>query len=94
MINHALKPLITEKTLQLSAEGKYTFEVSRKISKNEARKLIEKVFSVHVVSIKTINKKGELKKNFRGKSKEIKPVKKVIVSLKEKEKIDLFETKK
>lgn len=88
-----LKPLITEKSLKLAGMGKYTFSVARNLDKPGIKKLVEKVFSVHVVNVKTLKKSGEIKKNFKGKRKVVKPIKKAIVTLKEKEKIDLFESK-
>lgn len=86
-----LEAIISEKTMQNAKEGKYTFRVSRNLNKFQIRKLIEESFGVHVVDIKTMNVKGEIKKTLYGRKKVIKPQKKAIVTLKEKEKIDLFE---
>ncbi|OGM09434.1 50S ribosomal protein L23 [Candidatus Woesebacteria bacterium RBG_13_34_9] len=88
-----LKPLVTEKSLKLAGLGKYTFSVARNLDKKAIKNLVEQVFSVHVVSVKTLIKAGEIKKNFKGKKKVVKSIKKAIVTLKEKEKIDLFESK-
>ena len=89
-----LEPVITEKSTRLAEEGKYTFRVNIGLNKFKIKKIIEEVFGVHVTSVKTIKERGETKKNFRGRIRVIKPQKKAIVTLGEKEKIDLFETKK
>jgi len=89
-----LEPVLTEKTLKLAEEGKYTFRVSLGFNKSKIKKLVEKVFGVHVVSVKTIKEPGERKRTITGRYRKILPTKKAIVTLKEKEKIDVFETKK
>jgi len=87
-------PIITEKSMSLASKGKYTFEVGRELTKYGIKNLVETLFSVHVVSVKTLNSKMELKKTNSGRKKIIKAVKKAIVTLKDKEKIDLFAEEK
>ena len=87
------EPIITEKSLELAKEGKYTFRVDRGLNKHQIKKLVETVFGVNVVKVRTINQKGEIKR-VRGRKRVIKPIKKAIVSLAKKEKIDLFEESK
>lgn len=87
-------PVLTEKSLDQAKEGNYTFWVDRRLNKNQIRKLIEEAFGVHVIRVRTINVRGETKRTFQGRKTVIKPRKKAMVTLKEKEKIDLFETKK
>ena len=89
-----LEPIITEKSLRLAGEGKYTFCVDRRLNKFQIKRLVEEVFNVHVTKVWTINQPGEMKRTFKGRKKVIQPTKKAIVSLKEKEKIDLFEESK
>ena len=50
-----LAPVITEKTANMEAEGKYAFKVANKANKTEIKSAIEKLFKVKVVDIKTIN---------------------------------------
>jgi large subunit ribosomal protein L23 len=89
-----LKPLLTEKSMADAKKGNYTFWVDKRMNKHQIKKLIGEMFGVTVVNVRTINLRGEKKKTYRGKIKIIKPRKKAIVVLKEKEKIDLFEEKK
>ena len=90
-----IKPLITEKMTNLSADhGQYGFLVNPKSNKIEIAKAIEKRFSVHVVSVRTIKHSGKMKSQFRksGKFQGRTPAyKKAIITLKEGETIELFE---
>ncbi len=95
MNNILIRPLITEKMTNISAEqGKYGFIVNHKANKIEIAKAIETKFDVHVTSIRTINHAGKKKTQFRksgrfeGKTPKFK---KAIVTLKEGETIELFE---
>ena len=89
-----LIPVLTEKSLRMAKEGKYTFWVDRNITKPQVKKLVSSIFKVTVVSVRTINLAGETKRTMAGKKKIIKPRKKAVVALKGKDKIDLFEEKK
>ncbi len=86
-------PVLTEKSLNLAQEGKYTFWVDPGLTKNEIRTLINKIFNVHTKEVRTINfKKGE-RKNLRGRKVRIIGRKKTMVVLSKDEKIELFEKK-
>ena len=54
------RQIVTEKTAEQEAEqNQYTFEVSRDANKHEIRHAIEKLFSVHVSSVRTQNIRGK-----------------------------------
>jgi large subunit ribosomal protein L23 len=95
MHNILIKPLITEKMTNLSADhGQYGFLVNPKANKIEIAKAIEKRFNVHVVDIKTINRAGKMKTQFRKSGRFVgrtSAYKKAIITLKEGETIELFE---
>ncbi len=90
-----IKPLITEKMTNLSADhGQYGFLVNPKSNKIEIAKAIEKRFNVHVADVRTIRHSGKMKSQFRksGKFQGRTPAyKKAIITLKEGETIELFE---
>jgi len=88
-----LTPVVTEKTNALAKEGIYTFYVEPGMNKNEIRSAINEAFGVHVVRIRTINRRKETFKNYQGRKRTIPAKKKAIVTLREKEKIDIFEAK-
>ena len=50
-----IKPIITEKSMDEMAEGKYTFMVNRRSNKTEIRKAVETVFDVKVARVNTMN---------------------------------------
>lgn len=93
MKNMKLIPILTEKSLQQKKEGFYAFWVDTKMDKKSIKKVVEKVFEVHVISVRTINFKGGQKRSFRGQIQKIKARKKALVALKDGESIDLFEEK-
>ena len=48
-------PVITEKTANLEAEGKYVFKVDVRANKTQIKQAIENAFNVKVESINTMN---------------------------------------
>ncbi len=89
-----ITPVFSEKSLKLAKEGKYTFWVNNDSAKDEIKAEISRLFDVHVTAIRTMVTSGESKRNVKGKKIKILGNKKAIVTLKEKEKIDLFEEAK
>ncbi|MCG8541284.1 MAG: 50S ribosomal protein L23 [Clostridia bacterium] len=57
-----IKPIITERSMEDMAEGKYTFEVDKTANKTEVKKAVEKLFGVEVEKVSTMNVKGKLKR--------------------------------
>jgi len=91
-----VRPIITEKMLKLQeAQGKYGFVVNIDSNKIEIKSAVEKKFDVTVDSVSTIVVKGKAKQSNtrRGITKGSRPNwKKAIVTLREGDKIDFFET--
>jgi ribosomal protein L23 len=88
-----IKPVLTEKTMhEASAHGHYTFSVPVNFTKHQIKVLIGKAYGVDVVNISTHNKKGRLKSTLTRKKVKVSPMKKAIVKLKDKQKIDVFES--
>ncbi len=86
-----LKPLLSEKSNRgRENENKYTFLVEPKSSKTDVKKAVEKVFSVSVVGVTTLITRGKVKRRGNNISK-LANTKKAVVTLKEGEKISLFE---
>ena len=50
-----IAPVITEKTANMEAEGKYAFKVASKANKTEIKQAIENNFKVKVVSVNVMN---------------------------------------
>jgi len=77
-----VKPLVTEKTMFLRGDRKYTFEVSPLANKAMIRQAVEKTFNVKVESVNISNCKAKPKRRgrFEGYTRNWK---KAIVTLKE-----------
>lgn len=57
-----IKPIITEKSMEDMAYGKYTFMVDKKANKTEIKKAIEEIFDVKVKKVNTMNMLGKVKR--------------------------------
>ncbi|MCL1848835.1 MAG: 50S ribosomal protein L23 [Clostridiales bacterium] len=85
-----IKPIITEKSSGLMAEGKYTFRVDRAANKIEIKYAVETVFHVDVTDVKTMNMPGKLKR--QGKTQGLTPQwKKAIITLKAGQSLPILE---
>jgi large subunit ribosomal protein L23 len=85
------KVLITEKgTVLRETENQYSFEVLRDANKIEIKQAIEKIFSVKVAEVRTMQMHGKLKRQGRNAGRRS-DWKKAIVTLKPDQKIELFE---
>lgn len=87
-----LSPIVTEKSMDLLNENKYTFRVAKDANKSEIKKAVEAIFDgVQVESVNTMNMLGKTKKVGMKVGKRI-DWKKAIVTLKEGSKtIEFFE---
>jgi len=87
-----IKPLITEKSMQDAARGRYTFAVNIDVNKSQIAFEAKKTFGVTVVSVKTVTIKG---KTIRAGKKRMERVtsswKKAIIEVAKGQKIDLFD---
>ena len=83
--------LITEKsTILKEKENKYAFLVNSRANKDEIKRAVEEIFKVKVIRVNTSYLRGKIKRVGRhsGKTPDIK---KAILTLKEGEKIEIFE---
>jgi len=64
-----LKPIITERSIDMLPTGKYTFKVAPDANKVEIKKAVEKLFTVEVTKVNTLNCKGRTRRvgRFEGK---------------------------
>ena len=85
------KVLITEKsTILREMRNQYFFEVARDANKIEIRLAIEKIFSVKVNDVRTMQLRGKVKRQGRWVGRR-NDWKKAIVTLQPDQKIELFE---
>lgn len=84
------RPIISEKSMGLMAENKYTFMVHPKANKVEIKKAVEEIFKVKVDDVNTISMRGKQRRvgmNF-GRTSDWK---KAIVKVAEGQRIEFFE---
>lgn len=84
--------LVTEKTVELQKQNKYTFKVAVQANKIDVRRAVETIFKVKVLSVNMIRMPGKAKM-IRRKGSAPRPVeprewKKAIVTLQEGQTID------
>ena len=64
-----LKPVITERSVDDMATGKYTFKVAKDANKVEIAKAAEELFQVQVLKVNTVNCTGHTKRMGRNEGK-------------------------
>jgi large subunit ribosomal protein L23 len=85
------KPLVTEKSTQLLADGNWVcFRVDSSANKIQVKQAVEKIFNVTVLQVNTMVVSGK-NRRFGQNVGRTKPWKKAMLRLKEGDKIDLFE---
>ena len=84
-----IRPIVSERSFDLMADGKYTFEVARTAPKEEIAEAIEKLFDVHVLKVNTKWVKPK-KKRVRYQYGNTRTWKKAIVTVAAGEQIEIF----
>ncbi len=84
------RPVVTEKSTVLQAQGKYAFEVAREANKPQIKQAVEKAFKVEVTAVNVMTVPGKRRRLGR-RQLPAHPWKKAIVTLKKGDKIELFE---
>lgn len=82
------RPVITEKSTNLSQYNKVVFKVASDADKTQIKKAVEAIFGVKVEGVNTLNIKGKTRR-FRGVLGRKPSYKKAIVSLAEGQTIDV-----
>ena len=75
-----IKPIITEKTMAITEEGKYTFVVAPDAEKPEIKAAAEKLFGVKVTGVNVANYDGKTKR-LRNKPGKTASFKKAVVTI-------------
>jgi large subunit ribosomal protein L23 len=85
-----VRPVVSEKSYALMADGKYTFRVHDRAHKTQIAQAVEEIFDVHVREVRTSSVKSKPKR--RGlQSGRSRAWKKAVVQLAPGERIELFE---
>jgi len=88
--NVIVRPVISEKSYALIAEGKYTFRVHERANKTQIANAVQEAFGVSVASVRTAKVRSKPKRRglHYGKTRSWK---KAVVQLGSGERIELFE---
>ncbi|TZE82722.1 50S ribosomal protein L23 [Calorimonas adulescens] len=57
-----IRPIVTEKTMEMMAEKKYAFVVDRNATKTQIKNAVENIFGVKVEKVYTANRIGKVKR--------------------------------
>lgn len=85
-----ITPVLTEKSMALAKNGKYTFKVAEDLRKPMIKKLVAAAYDVKVTTIKTMRYRARVKSTMTRRSQTIKGYKKAIVTLADKQTISVF----
>lgn len=88
--NVLIRPVVSEKSYALIAEGKYTFRVDDRAHKTQIAAAVEEVFGVGVAEVRTAKVRAKPKRRGLQKGR-TRAWKKAIVQLRPGERIELFE---
>ncbi|MDN4527198.1 50S ribosomal protein L23 [Fictibacillus fluitans] len=85
------RPVITERSTEIMADGKYTFEVDTRATKTQIKSSLEEIFGIKVASVNTVNSKGKFKRVGRHSGYTSKRKKAIITLTPESKELDFFE---
>jgi large subunit ribosomal protein L23 len=86
-----IRPVISEKSYDMIAHNRYTFEVAKTASKPQIAQAVTDIFGVTVTSVNTMNVTGKPRRVRIAKGK-TRDWKKAVVTLKEGDSIEFFQT--
>ena len=87
-----IRPVVSEKSYAGIEENTYTFLVDKRSNKTEIKEAIQKIWNVQVTSVRTLNRKGKVKRRRFTTGKRA-DEKRAIVTLAEGDSIEIFETR-
>lgn len=90
MNNISLKPVITEKSMNLAAKGVYLFDINQAANKPLVAKAVKDQFKVEVAMVRISITKGKIKR-FKGVVGQLKDHKRAFVTVKKGQKIAVFD---
>ena len=88
-----IRPVVSEKSYAGLELNTYTFLVDKRANKTEIKEAVQKIWNVQVTSVRTLNRKGKVKRRRFTQGKRA-DEKRAIVTLAEGDAIEIFETGK
>ena len=87
-----LKPVITEQSMDIAPDKKYTFKVHPDANKTEVKRAVEEIFDVEVAKVNIMNVKGKKKRMGRFEGKTAASKKAVVTLTKDSKEIEFFQS--
>jgi large subunit ribosomal protein L23 len=87
-----IKPVVTEASMDMLADKKYTFKVATDANKIEIKKAVEEIFGVKVEKVTTMNFDGKLKRMGRFEGRRAAYKKAVVKLTADSKTIEFFES--
>jgi len=84
------RPIVSEKSIVLQGQGKYTFEVASGASKHQIKEAVQTAFKVDVLGVNVITVPGNTRRIGRRRV-QTSPWRKAVVTVKAGQKIEFFE---
>ncbi len=85
------RPVITERSSELMADKKYTFEVDVRANKTQVKDAVQEIFGVKVKNVNIMNYKGKFKRMGKFGGYTNKRRKAIITLTQDSKEIELFE---
>ncbi|WP_203334931.1 50S ribosomal protein L23 [Planococcus beigongshangi] len=85
------RPVITERSSEVMADKKYTFEVDTRANKTQVKQAVEEIFGVKVEKVNIMNYKGKFKRMGKHAGYTNKRRKAIVKLTAESKDIELFE---
>ncbi len=86
-----IKPVISERSMDIAPEKKYTFKVAPDANKTEIKLAVEEVFGVEVKKVNVINMEGKLKRMGRTEGRRASYKKAVVTLTADSKEIEFFQ---
>lgn len=86
-----IKPVITETSMDETANKKYTFKVAKSANKTQVKHAVEEIFGVTVEKVNIMNVQGKMKRMGRNVGKTADTKKAIITLTPESKEIEFFE---
>ena len=87
-----IKPVITEQSMDIAPDKRYTFKVHPDANKTEVKRAVEEIFDVEVAKVNIMNVKGKKKRMGRFEGMTAASKKAIVTLTKDSKEIEFFQS--
>jgi len=87
-----IKPVISEQSMDIAPDKKYTFKVHPDANKTEVKRAVEEIFDVEVAKVNIMNVKGKKKRMGRFEGMTSASKKAIVTLTKDSKEIEFFQS--